>query len=153
MTEIGFYHLRRSALEQALPKLLEKVLESGARAVVKLGSTARLEALNTLLWTYDDRGFLPHGSAEDGFREDQPVWLTVDDENPNEASVLVLADGAEAAPETIAGFARCLDIFDGRDEAAVAAARRRWQACRAAGHGVTYWQQGPRGGWEKKTDI
>lgn len=152
MTDIGFYHLRRSALEQALPKLLEKVLASGAHAVVKIGSTARLEALNALLWTYDDRGFLPHGAAEDGFREDQPIWLTIDDENPNSATVLVLADGAEAATEIVGGYARCLDIFDGRDEAAVGAARRRWRAYREADHGVTYWQQGPRGNWEKKSD-
>ena len=34
MTEIGFYHLQRSTLEQALPRLLEKVLETGGRAVV-----------------------------------------------------------------------------------------------------------------------
>jgi len=33
--EVGFYHLRRSALEPALGRLLEKVLASGQRAVVQ----------------------------------------------------------------------------------------------------------------------
>ena len=36
MVEIAFYQLRRTPLEKALPQLLEKVLESGRRAVVPL---------------------------------------------------------------------------------------------------------------------
>jgi len=44
-------------------------------------------------------------------------------------------------------FARCVDMFDGRDEAAVQAARQRWKDGKAAGHTTTYWQQGERGGW------
>lgn len=148
MTEIGFYHLERSTLEQALPKLLEKVLASGARAVVKAGSRERLDALNAHLWTYNDRAFLPHGSAEDGHAEDQPVWLTTDDDNPNAAPVLILTDGAGSA--RVGDYLRCLEIFDGRDEAAVAAARERWQAYRAAGHTVTYWQQTGRGWVERQ---
>ena len=46
-------------------------------------------------------------------------------------------------------FDRVLDLFDGADEAAVAAARRRWATAKAAGHALSYWQQGQRG-WEKK---
>ena len=52
MTEVRFYHLQRSALEQALTKLLEKTLERGWRAVVMAGSEDRVEALNAVLWNY-----------------------------------------------------------------------------------------------------
>ena len=89
MTEIGFYHLQRTSLEKALPRLLEKVLASGRRAVVMAGSPERVEALNLALWVQDPNGFLPHGSAADGNAERQPVWLTAADENPNGATVLV----------------------------------------------------------------
>ena len=148
MAEVGFYHLTRSGLERALPALLEKVVAGGMRAVVRAGSDERVEALNALLWTYDQDSFLPHGSARDGEAADQPIWLTAGDDNPNRATVLVLTDGVAAADLT--GFDRCLDLFDGRDETAVAAARERWRACREAGHGVVYWQQNDRGGWEKR---
>ena len=47
--------------------------------------------------------------------------------------------------DRIRAFAR----FDGGDDNAVAAARRRWAAAKAAGHTLAYWQQGERG-WEKK---
>lgn len=147
MTDVGFYHLTRSPLERALPQLLEKVLGSGARAVVMAGSEERIEALNALLWTYDDQSFLPHGAARDGNAEAQPIWLTADEENPNGATILVLTDGA-AVP--IDGYDRCLEMFDGRDDDAVSAARARWKAYKDAGHSLTYWQQTERGGWEKQ---
>lgn len=151
MTDIGFYHLRNTPLERALPKLLEKVLGSGARAVVKAGSEERVEALDAVLWLYHANAFLPHGSARDGFAAEQPIWLTIEDENPNDATVLILTDGAKSA--SIDGYERCLEMFDGSDADAVAAARRRWKAYTEAGHAVTYWKQTARGGWEKQTDA
>lgn len=148
MTEVRFYHLQRRTLEQALPKILEKVIERDWRAVVLAGSPERVDALNQHLWTYDPGSFLPHGAARDGFAEMQPVWLTAEDENPNNATVLVQVDGVMS--ERLGGFDLVCDIFDGNDEEAVMAARDRWKACKAAGHALTYWQQTDRGGWEKR---
>jgi len=149
VTRVDFYHLTRTGLDRALPRLLEKVLQSGARAVIQAGSKERVEALNAHLWTYDDRGFLPHGSRADGHAERQPLWLTDADENPNGAAILVLADGARS--DHIGDYERCLEMFDGNDAAAVAEARRRWAAYKEAGHEVSYYQQTERGGWERKT--
>ena len=148
MTDIGFYHLTGTPLERALPKLLEKVLQSGKRAVVMAGSEERVESLNATLWSYRQDSFLPHGSVRDGNTEAQPVWLTAKDENPNGASILILSDGASS--ESIASFERCLEMFDGRDEAAVAEARVRWKSYQEAGHSVVYHQQTETGGWERK---
>jgi len=147
VTEVGFYHLQRIALDRALPKLLERVVERGLRALVLAGSKERADYLNGLLWTYDPGSFLPHGTVADGARADQPVFLTEQEENPNGATVLVAVDGANAA--FVASFERCLDLFDGNDAEAVASARARWKDYVAAGFAVTYWQQTERGGWEK----
>jgi len=140
--------LQRSTLEQALGKLLEKVLEGEGRAVVLAGSQERVETLNAALWTAAPSSFLPHGSLRDGHAADQPVWLTVEDENPNGANVLVLTDGTGS--ERLGDFERCLDLFEGEDPAAVTAARERWRRYQADGHTLTYWQQTPSGSWEKK---
>jgi DNA polymerase III subunit chi len=147
MTEIGFYHLDRTPLERALPKLLERGLAAGFRILVVAGSAERVDHLDAALWTYDDASFLPHGSRRDGEAARQPVWLTAGDDNPNGADMLVLADGAASA--RLDEFRRCLDLFDGRDEAALAAARERWRLAKAAGHTLTYWQQTATG-WTKK---
>ena len=148
MTEIGFYHLTRSPLERALPKLLEKVLGAGKRAVVRTGSAERVEFLNAALWTYEPASFLPHGTTREGDAASHPIWLTEGDDSPNGAEVLVLTDGVTATD--VAAFERCLELFDGRDQQAVEAARARWRTYKEAGHTLTYWQQTERGGWERK---
>lgn len=147
VTEVNFYHLTRATLEEALPRLLLKTLQAGERAVVMLGSPERVDQLNTHLWTYEQNGFLPHGAARDGEPERQPIWLTYLDENPNGAAFLFLADRARS--ERVADYRRCFELFDGRDETAVAETRERWKAYKAAGHTVIYWQQTPTGTWLK----
>lgn len=148
-TEVNFYHLTKSSLEDALPRLLLKTLQARERAVVMLGSPERVDALNSHLWTFEDQSFLPHGSARDGEAARQPIWLTHLDENPNGASFLFVADRARS--ERVAEYRRCFELFDGRDEAAVIDTRERWKAYRSAGHAVVYWQQTASGGWEKKS--
>ena len=148
MTDVRFYHLTRSRMESVLPVMLERTLERQQRAVVLAGSEKRVEALTAHLWTWNDRGFLPHGSDKDGYGEDQPVWLTTRDENPNGAEVLFLTDGATSA--RLPDFKTCALLFDGSDKAAVAAARDLWRRFKQEGHEVTYWQQGERGGWEQQ---
>ncbi len=147
MTEVRFYHLTRTTLEAALPKMLEKTVERGQLAVVRAGSEERVEALNAWLWTYGDRTFLPHGSAQDGHAEHQPVWLTERDETPNGAEVLFLTDGAVS--ERLGDYALCAVLFDGTDQAALEAARAQWRTLKETEHDLTYWQQDSAGGWSR----
>lgn len=145
MAELGFYHLTRATLEQALPKLLGRVLALPARALVLCASAERLRALDDALWTCADPDWLPHGTADAAL---QPIFLTTLDALPaNGAEHLFLTEGMTSAH--LDRYARVFDLFDGNDAAAVAAARARWAAARAAGHALTYWQQAPRG-WERK---
>ena len=148
MTEVLFYHLEHQSLERVLPSLVEKTLERGWRAVVQAGSEERVEALDTLLWTYREESFLPHGTKRDGNPASQPVFLTTGEENPNGSQVRFLVDGAEAGELT--SYVRVVYLFDGRDTAAVAQAREQWKSARQSGSDVTYWQQSPEGRWEKK---
>jgi len=147
MTEVGFYHLKTMTLERALPRLLERALADGHRVLVMAGSEERVSTLDAVLWTYNDASFLPHGTARDGNAARQPVFLAAVDENPNRATMLVLVDGAHAT--RLSDFRRVCDMFDGNDEAAVAAARERWREAKEAGHELVYWQQSETG-WEKR---
>ncbi len=149
MTDVAFYHLQRSTLEAALPALLAKTLAAGKRAVVMVGAPERVEALNSVLWTFDPESWLPHGSAADGNAADQPVWLTGSDENPNGAQFLFLADGATSA--RVADYERCFELFDGNDPDAVEKARARWTAYKEQGFALAYWRQTERGGWTRES--
>jgi DNA polymerase-3 subunit chi len=148
MTEVLFYHLEHQPLERVLPSLVERTVARGWRAVVQAGSDERVEALDTLLWTYREETFLPHGTRRDGNQAMQPVYLTTEEDNPNGATVRFLVDGAEA--HDLTAYARVVYLFEGRDTAAVARAREQWQTAKTAGCEVTYWQQSPEGRWEKK---
>jgi DNA polymerase III subunit chi len=148
MTEVLFYHLERQPLEKVLPTLVEKTYERGWRAVIQAGSKERVEALDTLLWTYKEEGFLPHGTRQDGDAAEQPVYLTTEPENPNQATVRFLVDGAEAGE--LKDYERVVFIFDGHDPEALGEARAQWKAAKDAGFALTYWQQSPEGRWEKK---
>lgn len=147
-TEVYFYHLESRTLEQVLPALLERSLERGWRAAVQAASPERVEALNTLLWTYREDSFLPHGADADGTPESQPVYLTDADTNPNDADVRFLVDGASL--EVVSGYARVVHIFDGHDPDAVARAREAWAAAKGEGLSVSYWQQDEGGRWQQK---
>jgi DNA polymerase III subunit chi len=148
MTEVLFYHLEHQSLERALPALVERTLERNWRAVIQCGSEERVEALDTLLWTYREDSFLPHGTRRDGNLKQQPVFLTSADDNPNEATVRFLVDGAEFAQ--FGSYARIVYRFDGHDADAVERARQQWTTVKEAGCEVTYWQQSREGGWQKK---
>lgn len=147
MSDIGFYHLTRSRLEQALPQLLGRTLAAGERALVLCHDPARVAALDAALWACAEPNWLPHGTPADGDADLQPIWLDTDDTAPNQARFLFLVDGATSG--RLGAFARVFDLFDGTDEQAVQAARARWTAAKADGHTLSYWQQGPKG-WAKK---
>jgi len=146
--EIWFYHLERAGIEAILPPLLEKTLERGWRALVRTTSKERMAALDDGLWSGKDDSFLPHGRADHADAQLQPVLISDTTDTANKPDALFLIDGAEWGE--IAAFSRVILLFDGRDEAALAAARERWGNYKAKGFSVAYWQQGADGRWERK---
>ena len=151
MTETLFYHLERRSLEDILPGLIEKSLTRGWRAAIKTDSSERSDALDSLLWTYDDQSFLPHAQLGDGEASGQPVLITVEEGNPNSAQIFFYVGGALPADWNALGdLARVVLLFDGRDDQALAVARAAWKDAKAAGHDVTYWKETSGGKFEKQ---
>ncbi|MFT8468650.1 MAG: DNA polymerase III subunit chi [Acetobacter syzygii] len=146
MTQIGFYHLTRTSLTEALPVLLSRTLESGQKAVVWCTDKALLDELDKALWQVSTPRWLPHGSAGIACPDLQPIWLSMGDDHPNEGRFLFLTQNRECAePEQ---FERIFDLFDGHDETAVAAAGKRWAQAQKAGHDLAYWRQEEKG-WKR----
>ncbi|KQZ96497.1 DNA polymerase III subunit chi [Mesorhizobium sp. Root157] len=148
MTEILFYHLTESTLEDALPGLLERSIGRGWRVVVQTGSEDRRDVLDQHLWTFRDDSFLAHATDREAFPAEQPILLTTGDGNQNDAQIRFLVDGAE--PPDLSGYERAVFLFDGHDAEQVEAARAHWKTTKSAGHAVTYWQQTADKRWERK---
>ncbi len=150
MTRIDFYHLQKAPLEQVLPKLCEKAYATGKRIKIMLGNEERVEFINSLLWTYSEESFLPHGSKRDGFVEVQPIFISADEANENSAVMLILADGAIFPVDKLDSYERVLNIFDGNDENSLNNARGYWKEIKTLGGELHYWQQNANGSFEQK---
>lgn len=143
--QVDFYHLTRLPLERALPRIAEKVVESGGRLLVVAGDEAARTRLDQLLWSYAPESFLPHGVAggEDDAR--QPVLIAGAPEAANGARNIALADGVWR--DEALGFDRAFHFFD---EDRIAEARTAWKAL-GDREGVErrYWKQNDVGRWEQ----
>ena len=149
-TTIQFYHLLSTSRERAVPKLMEKALKAGNRAVMILDSDAALEAMSDAMWSNDPAGFLPHGGPRDGHEAEQPIYLSLTDSNPNGADICCVLDGS--LPASVESFSKLLDVFDGTNDDAVAAARQRWAHYKAKGYALQYIKQQPGGGWKMEME-
>jgi DNA polymerase-3 subunit chi len=153
MVETLFYHLERRSLDDVLPNLVTRTLERGQRVLIKAESADRASAIDNLLWTYDDQSFLPHAQVGDGDAKRQPVLITTEDANANNADVLFLVGGAEPLPWNGAdakALTRIVLMFDGRDPDSLSRARDSWKSAKDAGYDVTYWKETSTGRFEKQ---
>ncbi len=149
MKRADFYHLQKNTLDEALPKLVLKAYETGLPIKIKIGNELRVDFLNTMLWTFDEESFIPHATKKDGFAEMQPVFLSSDDDVPNNAKILFLVDGADVDMTMTSEFDRILYVFDGNNEDEVKKARKMWKAFKSETAECHYWQQNESGKWEE----
>ncbi|WP_341760007.1 DNA polymerase III subunit chi [Candidatus Endowatersipora endosymbiont of Watersipora subatra] len=152
MTQILFYHLNNQSLGKVLHRLLERSLERDWRVAIQCKTRSRLDALDTYLWTFSDESFLPH-AAEGSMVEEatfHPIWLTIKDDNLNNAHIRFLIDNAE--PPDMRNYERCVFMFEGSDLEAVSGAHIQWKALKCQNHELIYWQQNGRN-WIKKTSL
>jgi len=153
MPEIAFYHLTRATVAETLPKLLERSRARGWRAIVQATSEASLAKLDADLWSYRQESFLPHGTKADGAPATQPIYLTCENDNPNDADARFFVEAARMAPALAGAGAprqRAALLFDGRDDDELADARAQWKELRDLGYSLVYHQQSEGGGWEEK---
>ncbi|WP_196793552.1 DNA polymerase III subunit chi [Bartonella tamiae] len=149
MTEILFYHLTRSTLDEALPGLVERSLQRGWKASIQCLSEERCTHLDNHLWAYSEDSFIGHGTHNDCDHDLQPVYLTTREDNPNHSTVRFLLEGAFCT--NVDKYQRLVVMFEGDDHDLVRLTREHWKHYRDQNHTLTYWQQTENGRWEKKT--
>ena len=148
MAEILFYHLTQSTLDEALPGLIERSLARDWKVVIQFMSEERRDAMDAHLWVYSDDSFIGHGTEREPYADLQPVYLTTGAENPNQAQVRFLVEGANCLDAD--KYDRLVVMFDGHDTELLSQTREQWKAYKAQDHKLTYWQQTEDRRWEKK---
>ena len=141
-----FYHLTRSTAEDTVTSLLGRAVGMGWRIMVRGSDPSRLDRLDAHLWLHPENGFLPHGRAGGADDAAQPVLLG-DGAITNNATAMMLLDGADVALDEAQSLNRVWLIFDGTDDAALAAARAQWKTLTDAGIAAQYWSE-ETGKWQ-----
>ena len=135
MTEVEFHTGVADPLDFAC-RLLRKAVRQGARVLVTApGET--LGALDRLLWTFEERDFVPHvrvPGTSAATAALTPIWLATTtaavEGLADMPGVLVNLDGeAPAAPQALR---RLIEIVGAEPDAAERG-RERWRAYKAAG--------------------
>lgn len=144
--EIRFYHLLRQNVEQALPGLVDKAMQTGKKILIKTPDQATTDRLDECLWSYDPASFLPHEVADSSQSSLCPVVISDKDQAVGEIEILILVGGARC--DQLEEFDLCCQIFDGRDDASVKQARQDWKLFKDQEFDLTYWQQTEKG-WAK----
>jgi DNA polymerase-3 subunit chi len=148
MGVVMFYHLTTSSLEETARTLLARSQKAGWRVMLRGVDLSRLKALDRFLWQGPDDDFFPHGMEGGPHDGAQPILLG-QGKIANDAHALMTIEGAGIDPAEAASLERVFVLFDGQDEAAVAAARVQWKALTGAGLAAQYWSEAS-GRWEKK---
>ncbi len=147
---VDFYHLQKSGLDETLVMLLPKILQTGDNAVLRLANNANVKKINDYLWSYNEESWLPHGSEDESNASMQPIFITSEDKNPNEARILLICDGVEPEIEFMKSFDRVLNLFDGNNDMSLEKARAFWKKLKSETEEISYWQQDSLGKWLKK---
>ena len=142
--QVDFYHLT-SPLDRVLPRIAERVVETGGRLLVVAEPEAQRIALDRLLWSYAPESFLPHAQAGGETDADQPILIAPAITPANAARNVAIVDGRWR--DDALTFDRAFHFFD--DEA-IREARLAWKAL-AERDDVErrYWKQTESGRWEK----
>ncbi|MBU0669337.1 MAG: DNA polymerase III subunit chi [Alphaproteobacteria bacterium] len=139
---VDFYQLSRDPVEQVVPLLARKALQAGQRLLVVSADGEQRAGISRALWSEGGVHFLAHGEASEAHAARQPILLSETCAAPNEARMVVLADGVWR--EEASAFERAFLLFDA---AATQAARDLWRGFRSRDTVESHaWKQ-EDGGW------
>jgi DNA polymerase III subunit chi len=133
MTErIDFYILPSTDPERRWRfacRLTEKAYRDNARVIIWSATDGEARTCDELLWTFDDRAFVPHRISRDEQLSDRstPVHLTLALDKVDSADLLV--NLADRLPEGLPRFTRVAEIIDA-DEGRRRLGRERFRVYR-----------------------
>jgi DNA polymerase-3 subunit chi len=123
MTErVDFYVLKSSNAKQRWTfgcRLTEKAYLRDLRVLVLSGTAADAEAIDELMWTFNDRSFIPHAISRDGAVDaETPVHLldvgSLAAFGGRQTDLLV--NLSDTLPGGLERFARIAEVIDADDE-------------------------------------
>ena len=131
MPQIDFYVAKESSPQFAMRtacRITEKAFHAGMRVHLQTANSSATEKLDSLLWTFRDRSFIPHQIYD---VSELTCLVTISaDHGPSTAEVLV--NLSDQLPENMKQFQRIIEIID-NSRASIHAGRERYRFYRKNG--------------------
>jgi DNA polymerase-3 subunit chi len=133
--KVDFYVLSTTgagARERFACRLVEKAVDQGCTIFVRTADDEAARELDTLLWTFHDRSFIPHELAEAAVSASPRVRVLIGSGPPGAPPAQLLVNLAAAFPSDCELFERVAEIVDAAPEGK-ALARERFRQYRDQG--------------------
>ena len=148
MSEVFFYHLTKTTLEIALPKILERALSEKWSIEIRTSANTNLDEISNAIWRGPEESFLPHCLEDHEDSQDYPIVLC---KSPLKdwRDCLIVVDQADLKENEVKNYKRICLIFDAKIEVELSKARKSWKKLSEEGIKTTYWSE-DKGRWVKK---
>ena len=148
MSEVFFYHLTKTTLEIALPKILERALSEKWSIEIRTSANTNLDEISNAIWRGPDESFLPHCLEDHEDLQDYPIVLC---KSPLKdwRDCLIVVDQADLKENEVKNYKRICLIFDAKIEVELSKARKSWKKLSEEGINTAYWAE-DKGRWVKK---
>jgi DNA polymerase-3 subunit chi len=135
VSRIDFYVLSQEGGDARLRvacRLAEKAVEQGKRVYVQTASEAETQRLDELLWTFNDRSFLPHEVAGDAGPSHERVVILLGEGAAPASHRQLLINLTNSMPTALSEYERVAEIVD-PDPERKRLSRERYKAYREQG--------------------
>ena len=148
MSEVFFYHLTKTTLEIALPKILERALSEKWSIEIRTSANTNLDEISNAIWRGPEESFLPHCLEDHEDSQDYPIVLC---KSPLKdwRDCLIVVDQADLKENEVKNYKRVCLIFDAKIEVELSKARKSWKKLSEEGIKTIYWSE-DKGRWVKK---
>ena len=138
MPQIDFYITKSTSplfTMRTACRITEKAFQSGLKIHLQTSSTSETEKLDSILWTFRDRSFVPHQIFEPS-RSNFRVTISAD-KGPDDAEILI--NLSDQISDNIEQFQRIAEIIDNKD-ACINAGRERYRFYREKGYKPNHYE-------------
>lgn len=95
MIKISCYQTTQNQLPKTFCQLVEKCYYSDLKTNIFTTNEDYSQSLDRVLWTYSKKHFLPHATNTDPLPEKQPIYITHNIEDYNQAEIIIFVNAAK----------------------------------------------------------
>ena len=121
----------RATLGQAAARMAASHHQAGRRVMILAQDQGQAAELDRALWTYEQNSFLPHALAGAPDQADEPIIISTDLANPNQATVLIAARAMDQMP--LDGFQYLVQLLPASEGPELNACRACYKALKDDG--------------------